>query len=38
MNPFVMMCVFAIQTGRMTIEQVPMQYRDEVIKELNKLE
>ena len=38
MNPFVMMCVFVIQTGRMTIEQVPMQYRDEVIKELNKLE
>jgi hypothetical protein len=38
MNPFVMMCVFAIQTGRMTIEQVPMQYHDEVIKELSKLE
>ncbi len=38
MNPYVMMCVFAIQTGRMTIEQVPMQYRDEVIKELSKLE
>lgn len=38
MNPFVMMCVFAIQTGRMTIEQVPIQYRDEVIKELSKLE
>jgi len=38
MNSFVMMCVFAIQTGRMTIEQVPMQYRDEVIKELSKLE
>jgi hypothetical protein len=38
MNPFVIMCVFAIQTGRMTIEQVPMQYRDEVIKELSKLE
>ena len=37
MNPFVMMCVVAIQTGRMTIEQVPMQYRDEVIKELSKL-
>lgn len=37
MNPFVMMCVFAIQTGRMTIEQVPMQYRDEVINELSKL-
>ena len=38
MNPFVMMCVFAIQTGRMTIEQVPMQYRNEVIIELSKLE
>jgi hypothetical protein len=38
MNPFVMMCVFAIQTGRMTIEQVPMPYRDEVIIELSKLE
>ncbi len=38
MNPYVMMCVFAIQTGRMTIEQVPMQYRDEVNKELSKLE
>lgn len=38
MNPFVMMCVFAIQTGRMTIEQVPIQYRNEVIIELSKLE
>ncbi len=38
MNPFVLMCVLAIQTGRMTIEQVPIQYRDEVIIELSKLE
>ena len=37
MNPFVMMCVFAIQTGRMTIEQFPKQYRDEVIIELSKI-
>ncbi len=38
MNFFVLMCITAIQTGRMTIEQVPMQYRDEVIIELSKLE
>ena len=38
MNPFVMMCVFAIQSGRMMIEQVPIQYRNEVIIELSKLE
>ena len=38
MNFYVLMCIIAIQTGRMTIEQVPMQYRDEVIIELSKLE
>jgi len=38
MNPFVMMCIFAIQSGRMTIKQVPIQYRNEVIIELSKLE
>ena len=30
MNPFVMMCVFAIQSGRMTIEQVPERYQKQV--------
>ena len=36
MNPFVMMCVYAIQSGRMTIEQVPEQYREQVIELLQE--
>lgn len=30
MNFFVLMCITAIQTGRMTIEQVPERYQKQV--------
>ena len=30
MNFFVLMCITAIQTGRMTIEQVPERYQNQV--------
>ncbi len=36
MNSFVMMCVIAIKSGRMTVDQVPLIYRDEVVKLLDK--
>lgn len=35
MNFFVSMCVIAIKTGRMTIEQVPERCREEVEETLN---
>ncbi len=36
MNPFLQMCIAAISSGRMTIEQVPHRYRGEVEDAMNE--
>ena len=35
MSPYAQMCVIAIQSGRMTLSQVPARYRREVGEALN---